>query len=156
MQGFFSSRRQFRYHCTKHRPRTIHTCPICSQKYSTNTSLSRHMFNHSKVTCDICNKKINKRRFKTHFKEVHSPNPDHECDLCPSKFNSKCKIIVHLKGFHKNGNFGWNLCLKKFAKADGLIKHKRIHVGIAQYKCLKCNKFFKSFHILIKKHKCKC
>lgn len=83
------------------------------------------------------------------------------CDVCKQQFNSKNKIIRHIKKKHpeldeKTFSRGFSLqehlkvkpytckqCNIKFNRSSTLLKHMQTHSGEKAYACYKCKKRFK-------------
>ena len=92
---------------------------------------------------------------KEYMKEPLPPGP-HDCSICPKIYNSKTKLLDHLRSKHKNPDF-CNICGKYFTSH----KHLRQHIigvhSAAQpgLPCQNCGKCLKKQYSLVR-HERKC
>jgi hypothetical protein len=88
-----------------------------------------------KVTCDVCNFQTDKSYLAQHFALRHIGNKAKQrvqCDKCPSRFQSRDKLIFHQNYKHPDrGEFTCPNCYSIFTTIDLLKEHQR------NFKCYK-------------------
>ncbi|XP_022528889.2 zinc finger protein 236 isoform X1 [Astyanax mexicanus] len=94
-----------------------HRCSICSQTYSTENQLHRHLRDH----------------------EVN--DKPHRCDLCPQSFNMEFNLRLH-KSTHNNADPTCPVCDKKFSRVASLKSHIMVHEKEENYLCSECGDEF--------------
>lgn len=91
-----------------------------------------------KHTCYLCRKVLKNRGSLTgHLKNIHGKGPAMFCDLCPSSFHDKSKLMQHMN-VHKAKQFACNVCDFRTAYKNGFENHKLRHA--LKEKCKICNK----------------
>jgi len=75
-----------------------YTCEECGKKFPTGYSLKAHIRNkkarNTKVTCDICNDKVSKKDWGSHFAK-HNNDEKFNCIICQ-------KVVQLIKNYLKN------------------------------------------------------
>ncbi|XP_075986556.1 uncharacterized protein LOC142983515 [Anticarsia gemmatalis] len=92
----------------------------------------------SKVTCNICNKVINKSYYKEHM-TMH--DPDHQkyvCDVCGKSFRLRCAYHNHSLRHRNDFQFKCQFCPYKARYSELLKTHMRTHTGDYRYMCTEC------------------
>jgi KRAB domain-containing zinc finger protein len=145
-------------------------CDYCSKVFSHKRAMKLHIFNHVKVPCRICHRKVNKFLISRHFEEFHKRgNIQCQCDLCGKKTESKRNLKSHIIRCHPRSSYFCPFCREKFERHSGLLDHRKIHINENHWKCSKCffrtetksslrNHVMKAHEnpILKKAFKCKC
>ena len=121
-------------------------CSICDKKFTTREYLRLHGRSHQEETfqCKLCFSKIKgKFKFRDHVK-AHSTSI--KCSLCDKTFQRRCKLNIHLKGFHNQGvRISCTECSSTFKTKGYLQKHmKYLHSkkDLEKLVCDICNKQF--------------
>ena len=100
--------------------------------------------NQHRVTFDvICDE------FKTPEKRSVNQEDGHMCELCGGRYESKEKLVKHVKWKHQERNYDFQCskCLKKFQSKFMLKRHFVTHED-PKFKCEYCDKAFKrQFHL---------
>lgn len=127
----------------KHHIKLVHTaksirCHICSKNFKNKMNLQHHLTIHDKVPCPYCQKVFAKVKLNRHLRR-HTTM--FECDLCSRKCVEKNGLRNHIETFHPKGKiFGCEYrCSEKFSTIHDLFDHNRVHVGLKQWRCFKCN-----------------
>ena len=111
-------------------------------------SLAAHIKNvhGGKVKCDLCDILFDtKKRFQTHFKNVHCESKERfPCPLCNKTYKDKKGIIYHHKFVHsKERNSICHICQKGFIGDNFLNRHIRhVHEKVKPIECRLCKKKF--------------
>ncbi|KAJ8709754.1 hypothetical protein PYW08_009758 [Mythimna loreyi] len=93
---------------------------------------------NSKVTCNICNKVINKSYHKEHM-TMH--DPDHKkyvCDVCGKSFRLRCAYHNHSLRHGSEFPYKCKFCPYKGRYSELLKTHMRTHTGDYRYMCTEC------------------
>ena len=96
--------------------------------------------------CDVCNKIVDKSRFRHHRQTVHS-EADAKCGTCDKLFKSFEKLRDHVNAVHGGVRSQCELCAKVFKNKKLLTMHQRLcHTDEKdkKYQCDKCAKRFVS------------
>lgn len=92
----------------------------------------------SKVTCQICNKVINRSYFKEHV-TMHEPNHKrYICDICGKSFRLRCAYHNHSLRHSTGFSFKCQFCPYRAQYAELLKTHLRTHTGDFRYMCTEC------------------
>ena len=145
-------------------------CLQCSQKYSSKSSLSRHIIGKHKIGSKHGNFMIMAKIIKKYKKTAQN----FICHMCPRKrkFSSNFSLKRHIQSLHDGHtdrvvtgtSFLYlsyeeqqkmierredcNLCEEKFICLDDLQNHRMTCHGIERYQCLKCDKSFRKSNSL--------
>ena len=107
------------------------------------------------MRCTICDKKMNKRQLKQHFKSVHPEiSLDVQCDLCDENFEHVSRLNRHKKNVHSSSqpDLKCNMCDFKTTMKFVLTNHLKIH-GNTMHVCVSCDYItFRARYL--KRHKC--
>lgn len=91
-----------------------------------------------KVTCNICNKVINKSYYKEHM-TMHDPdNKKYICDVCGKSFRLRCAYHNHSLRHRKDFPYKCQICPYKGKYSELLKTHMRTHTGDYRYMCTEC------------------
>ena len=103
-------------------------CPECDRIFFMPKDMKQHIDNiHSLenvVTCQICDKQINKESLGRHMREVHG-GEKHRCEKCPAAFSRHSDLKEHMKeGWHYL-SYHCKQCDKTivFKNLGGLVEH---------------------------------
>ena len=81
--------------------------------------------------CSICHKSIHRKYLAKHIANKHSEqNPEFECTTCEEIFETKDKVLSHIKSAHGQK--------KQTKKHKPLIFYKKISKGEVKFVCVKC------------------
>lgn len=92
----------------------------------------------AKVTCNICNKVINRSYYKEHM-TMH--DPDHKkyvCDVCGKSFRLRCAYHNHSLRHGNEFPYKCQFCPYKGRYSELLKTHMRTHTGDYRYMCTEC------------------
>ncbi|CAB3227713.1 unnamed protein product [Arctia plantaginis] len=92
----------------------------------------------AKVTCNICNKVINRSYYKEHM-TMH--DPDHKkyvCDVCGKSFRLRCAYHNHSLRHRNDFPHKCQYCPYKARYLELLKTHMRTHTGDYRYMCTEC------------------
>ena len=108
------------------------------------------------MRCTICDKQLNKRQLKQHFKSVHPEiSLEVKCDLCDKKCQDVSRLNRHTKIVHSNSqqhDLKCNMCDFKTNMRFALKDHMKIH-GNNGHACVSCDYItFRARNL--KRHKC--
>lgn len=113
-------------------------CDYCLKKFKNKYGLTFHIFGHNKVPCEICNKKYNRKNFKSHM-QMHEKT-FYQCDKCAKTLKIKANLGTHMKKMHSHGEYSCGICYRKFHDMKTILQHNRVHIGVRQWKCEYCEK----------------
>ena len=107
----------------------FNTCDICQKKFEKKSELSHHKrivhkTNHCKL-CDYIGR--DEAILKTHVRRIHDRIKDFQCEICQAKFFQKIHLQKHVSRVHDNDNE---------SKMENVENHERIP-------CDLCGKYFK-------------
>lgn len=91
-----------------------------------------------KVTCNICNKVINRSYYKEHM-TMH--DPDHKkyvCDVCGKSFRLRCAYHNHSLRHRTDFPYKCQFCPYRGRYSELLKTHMRTHTGDYRYMCTEC------------------
>ena len=69
--------------------------------------------------CDVYTKK--------HFKESHTKEKPHECEVCKKTFSQKAHLNTHLRIHTGDRPFSCDICHKRFSDSSNRNRHLRTH-----------------------------
>lgn len=129
----FSKRYQYGRHMNAHRlndteyfePRISKRCKICHKRFTTETSLAKHMqeatFEHNPVECDICEKIFpTKRRLLAH---IRKHDDKLICHICGCSKSDVASMRMHVRRHNKDYGVFCEICSKPFYNKSELRNH---------------------------------
>ncbi|KAF7669195.1 hypothetical protein LDENG_00228350 [Lucifuga dentata] len=93
------------------------TCTICSQVFTTESQLQRHLREHE------------------------ANDKPHRCDQCPQTFNVEFNLVLH-KSTHMTSDPTCPVCHKKFSRVASLKSHIMLHEKEENLMCAECGDEF--------------
>lgn len=92
----------------------------------------------SKVTCNVCNKVINRSYYKEHL-TMHDPNHQkYVCEVCGKFFRLRCAYHNHSLRHRNDFPYKCQFCPYRGRYAELLKTHMRTHTGDYRYMCTEC------------------
>lgn len=149
----------FRKHKAEVHKKPAHQCDYCGKVFEQKYLMTTHLGSHVKTSCDVCGKFFHrfciKIHRKAHFVAVKNRRK-FECDFCGKVFLRKSKFNDHVKRatYHRFASIAWHCAFskrQKFGSAALLAEHRKVHIGLNHFKCLKCN-FRTQTEASLKKH----
>lgn len=151
----------------------FHKCAHCNMQFMKEEDLKAHNVRAKHGTskwsssrCLLCPKSFLSQSFlDKHMKNKH-PDPifvdkqeqplqtRKKCGFCSKQFVKQGMLYNHVRLCH-NRSYVCALCKQKFTDMSLYIEHKKIHVGHARFKCLKCGHCFET-QKLFDSHQGKC
>lgn len=152
-------------------------CPMCEYMSMFKSSLRGHILTHAKTnifTCKICLFKCNRpQNVQEHIEQKHreiSATPHKSLNEFERKFkierlnpqgnlnetniivSEKVKIepglIASLDGSDQKSRLQCHICHKAFSKANGIVKHMKVHAQERNHQCFVCGqRFIRSDHL---------
>ncbi|XP_021966594.1 gastrula zinc finger protein XlCGF17.1-like [Folsomia candida] len=137
----FLTRHQFTDHVNSHEGRKNHACPVCKQKFTQKTSLTRHLFVHLSLE---------------ERAEVRQ-GWQHGCYFCTKRFPAPSHLGCHVATHTKEKAGGkCHTCGKTFSSKQDLARHRFAHLSEDEKvtlvkqgsgrECLFCQKKFPDNH----------
>ena len=102
----FKSREGLRRHILLHDSLREFSCSLCNLRYEEISSKNRHMKmyhndNIPTLNCTLCEKTFKTERgIKSHKRQVHDRERNHNCADCSSKFINRSKLNRHARRVH--------------------------------------------------------
>ena len=124
-------------------------CDECGKLFSRIQHLNKHTDtvheekihgeNLIRYPCEACGKEF-KRKYTLaeHVKSVHDDIRDWKCEICGKGFHKKVILQKHVKHVHegqKYDQYTCETCGKVLSSVQSFSTHKKIHLGIKDYKC---------------------
>ena len=124
-------------------------CDECGKLFSRIQHLNKHTDtvheekihgeNLIRYPCEACGKEF-KRKYTLaeHVKSVHDDIRDWKCEICGKGFHKKVILQKHVKHVHegqKYDSYTCETCGKVLSSVQSFSTHKKIHLGIKDYKC---------------------
>lgn len=152
-------------------------CPLCDVRGVSKTSIREHIFTHVKsniFNCKLCSSDFNRfRQFREHVEQQHCTveplSPDNSTPQKRIKIEqmdtmgniNKSNIIVStevqmdademirsLEGINDKDRLRCAVCFKTFSKANGIVKHMKVHSQDRKHQCFECGaQFIRSDHL---------
>ncbi|XP_054650412.1 oocyte zinc finger protein XlCOF6-like isoform X2 [Dunckerocampus dactyliophorus] len=116
----FGSAEERDAHSRQHRPPDL-TCTLCSQMFTSQSQLLRHLQTHS----------------------VEGAEPCFSCRFCDQTFSGVTLLRIHQRS-HKTRSYKCDQCDKTFASLTGLQSHRTSHSTDNRFLCPQCGKWFKT------------
>ncbi|XP_047432199.1 zinc finger protein 569-like [Mugil cephalus] len=142
----FDSAKERDAHRLQHRPPDL-GCTVCSQTFSSQTQLLRHMQSHSvegarpRYSCRFCEQTFSGVTQLRIHQRTHASR-SFQCDQCPKTYGSLTGLHSHQASHSTESRFLCPQCGKRFKTRDGLEGHLRTHTGERPYRCPYCPKDF--------------
>ncbi|XP_046408157.1 zinc finger protein 271-like [Ischnura elegans] len=124
-------------------------CDYCTKPHSLKSQLREHIVlcHLSAVShkCSICHTFLpTESELKVH-EAIHFSESKYICSLCYSNFQSKAKVVVHLKNVHNEDKpYTCSACFLSFPSRAELSLHHHCHSSNKKYCCSMCGKSFMS------------
>ena len=136
-------------HFRKHSETQPFQCPKCTLKFSSASSLRRHMqllhLNIKLHQCKFCEEKFNRKAYLlTHLLRAHGDIADVKCpfvcSVCQKGFPIKHLLTTHMTSHSTEKLFVCDFedCGKKYKSKSELQMHNRLHTGERPYVCEFC------------------
>ena len=119
-------------------------CEHCSLSFSTPSTLCRHLYTHRELKFKY-NKCTNKFPFASDLRihqVKHETRCSHKCSKCPKSFFMKGDLLRHTK-IHDKKTWKCSMCEYTTLDEQNLKAHRRKHINLKPYMCLKCLQLFK-------------
>lgn len=132
------------------KPRTRATptkkfCEKCN-KYI-NHCFTEHMMTHNEsrdFVCSVCEKRFTTIRYLKEHEATHAAQGSYICELCGFTSKTKSNHNSHMR-VHGEKKHACDLCSMKFARSQGLRRHRMTHTGEKPYSCKYCDQSFTLF-----------
>ena len=112
-------------------PESQVTCKHCDKKFSTKTSLKKHLLTHEApqktFECGVCKKVYRKvESLKSHMQQRHSSEkPSFVCEVCKEAFECKTGLDRHFRKHKDELKYICDICMKVFRSKKILGNHKK-------------------------------
>lgn len=112
--------------------RKVDRCSVCNKKFSSASSLRRHMTMHDKtlrvLECSVCSSRFpNEYSLKKHLM-IHTGVRPFSCDKCHKSFVYQIDLNFH-KRIHESAKLVCKTCGREFSRYSNLVRHEEIHKG---------------------------
>ncbi|KAG5668943.1 hypothetical protein PVAND_016849 [Polypedilum vanderplanki] len=123
-------------------------CRHCSEIFEYKSQLILHEITHkSKITCQVCSKKIFKDKIKEHMK-VHLKNKAYICNFCGDRYATRSLLLPHLRSHLTSKVFNCSKCKRGFNDKRHYNNHLLTHIEDQPFKCDLCPKSYKRKQLL--------
>ncbi|XP_077440665.1 uncharacterized protein LOC144062814 [Vanacampus margaritifer] len=142
----FKSDKERDAHRLQHRPPDL-TCTECSQTFSSQTRLLRHLQTHTlegaelRYRCRFCEQTFSGVTLLRIHQRSHTPL-SFQCDKCNKMYATLTGLQSHQATHNADSRLLCSQCGKCFKTRDGLEGHLRTHSGERPYRCSYCSKDF--------------
>jgi len=128
----FTSLKSLSEHTTLHNNPNKHVCQVCYESFATKSRLYHHGLKHFLIKNFICSICPNKRystnsSLKRHMKQKHTHTPNGvDCDICGKHVSTADALKIHKKTVHINPNtrdYSCDICNKLFKHHHHLVNH---------------------------------
>ncbi|TRY94734.1 hypothetical protein DNTS_021622, partial [Danionella cerebrum] len=123
-------------------------CPICKQRFSSNSSLMEHHKKHHEVSrpfkCLVCEKTFSQKRYLTQHQQTHNARP-YKCTVCSESFKTETSLAYHSKLHDPKRQYHCPICNRNYLTEKDLSKHKLKHVQREDNREYRCDMCYKSF-----------
>ncbi|XP_041378132.1 zinc finger protein 665-like [Gigantopelta aegis] len=121
-------------------------CEQCSEAFSTQASLSRHIkSSHAEPSvyeCHLCRKQFHYMRYLRQHMETHQESIAYTCSSCEQQFKTSALLKAHKRRAHTEPTEECETCGKKFLTKHDLKRHAEIHREDKPFQCEICRKTF--------------
>lgn len=128
----------------------------------------RRRENERRIQCELCSQTFTRKAdLLVHRRKSHSGIKYHHCNICKKGFGVKQSLDRHVATVHQllaRKIHQCEVCNRRFARADNLLKHKRVHDGLRPFECGVCKRKFNrrdnmnahmnSVHVSLNTHPC--
>ena len=128
-----------------------HKCSVCSQTFSLQGNMRRHIETlHSEdrpFGCHNCNDTFKlKENLKSHVRRIHLKHKKFNCKDCQAIFGTNAELLCHIKRIHTLHvlSYPCDECGKMFRFESDVKTHQKRHQGIKIHICKICQKAFHS------------
>lgn len=130
------------------KPRTTPTKKFCEKcnKYI-NHCFTEHMMTHNErkdFVCSVCEKRFTTIRYLKEHEATHATHGSYICETCGFTSKTKSNHNSHMR-VHGEKKHACDLCDMKFARSQGLRRHRMTHTGEKPYSCKYCDQSFTLF-----------
>ena len=98
---------------------------------------------YGRFPCEACGKEFKwTGALRAHVKSIHDDLRDQKCDVCGKGFHQKSTLNKHVKYVHeghKDDTYTCETCGKILSSDRTFSEHKKIHLGVKDQKCEKCD-----------------
>ncbi|XP_057315762.1 zinc finger protein 37-like isoform X1 [Hydractinia symbiolongicarpus] len=117
----------------KHTAKT-NLCKECGKAYSTKSSLAQHVHHYHKhpmaYTCEVCDKKFNRKDFLTKHQKTHTEERSFQCTHCDKQFKTSASLSAHVNGTHnETRRFVCDFCGMRTSWRISYLEHMKLHTG---------------------------
>ncbi|KAL0969318.1 hypothetical protein UPYG_G00225520 [Umbra pygmaea] len=124
----FKTRLEKKNHQKSHRSKKrnrMFSCSDCPLKFDNATVRNRHLRQHKKHICQICDKEFKKPHLLDRHKLNHSDDKPYKCTVCQRAFAQGSQLKSHLRVHTGERPFQCQLCDKSFNHNVSLKNHVR-------------------------------
>ena len=126
-------------------------CTLCLNKFSSQSSFSRHFKRHSgskKQLCTHCTSSFFQRSNLLRHLKTHSSEKQFNCSICYKKFSQHRYLLVHLRSYTHANEFKCSFCQALFKHKSNLSRHEKQHIESKPFFCsLCCKRFVRKAHL---------
>lgn len=138
----FDNQTSLRLHKKMHvaeKIKSVFTCPICEEKFSSTYLLKEHSLKHlsESYKCEKCVRTFNNVVSYKHHLKLHY-EPKHLCSVCGKAYFTRVTLQCHLRSHTNEKPYSCTVCNKAFSSRSTLSVHRRIHSDLKAYVCMYC------------------
>ncbi|XP_061671970.1 uncharacterized protein LOC133498820 [Syngnathoides biaculeatus] len=121
------------------------SCAICSQIFSSQSSLEVHATTHIGVKpfcCSVCGKSFSKKSNMVSHVRIHTGEKPFDCSVCSKGFAQKISLVAHERTHTGEKPFTCSICGKSFFHKPNMVAHRKTHATEKPYGCSVCGATF--------------